>query len=260
VAPSLGWVSRSLLGVSVFVLAFVAWELWARATSSFAIPTASAVVQTAWEVWPSSDFLRGVVASLQRLAVGFAIGATVGVAVGLFMGSSRAARRTLEPTVELGRATPAIAVVPAAMVVLGFGNAMQISVIAFAVCFPVLVNTLDGVRAVPPEVHDTATMLHVGRFERVHRILLPGARPSIAAGLRVAVSLGLVAVVISEFVGESEGLGSYIWLQYTEFDVEALYAGLLFLGVLGFVLNRLFVAVERHFLLWHEGFTGDAGR
>ena len=152
-------------------------------------------------------------------------------------------RRTLEPLVEFCRATPAIAIVPAAMIVLGFGDAMQISVIAFAVCFPILVNTVEGVRAIPPEVHDTASMLHVGRESRGScASSCPAALPFIAAGLRVAISLGLVAVVLSEFVGENDGLGSYIWLQYTEFDVRELYAGLLFLGLLGYRLNRLFLA------------------
>ena len=92
------------------------------------------------------------------------------------------------------------------------------------------------------------------------RIELPAALPFIAAGLRIAISFGLIAVVLSEFVGENEGLGRYIWLQYTEIDVPELYAALLFLGLLGYVLNRLFVAAERHLLAWHEGFVDDAAR
>jgi ABC-type nitrate/sulfonate/bicarbonate transport system permease component len=257
---SLSRAGRPLLGFAVFALALVAWEGWARSEDSFVVPPASAVLSTAWEVWPTSEFLSDVAASLRRLAAGFALGASIGVCIGVLMGSSRTARRALEPLVELARATPVIAVVPAAIVVLGFGDAMQIGVIAFAVCFPVLVNTLDGVRSIPPEIHDTASMLHVGKFGRMRRIDLPGALPSIAAGLRVAVSLGLIAVVISEFVGETDGLGSRIWLEYTQSDVEALYAGLVFLGVLGFVLNRIFLVLERRFLSWHEGFAGDQAR
>jgi ABC-type nitrate/sulfonate/bicarbonate transport system permease component len=259
VAGSLSRFNRPLLGLAVFALALCAWEVWARRTASFEIPRASSVLATAWDMWPTGDFLTGVAASLGRLAVGLVIGASVGVSVGLLMGSSRMTRRTLAPLVELGRSTPAIAIVPAAMVLLGFGDAMQVSVIAFAVCFPILVNTLDGVRAIPPEVHDTASMLHVGRFERLWRIDLPAALPSIVAGFRVAISLGLIAVVVSEFVGENNGLGRHIWLQYTEADIEELYAGLLCLGVLGVVLNRLFLVTERRVLSWHEGFVGERG-
>ena len=179
---SLGRVGRPLLGVAVFVGVLVIWEVWARHAGSFLVPPASEVLDRAWHIWPTKDFLANVAASLSRLAVGFAIGAGVGIAIGLLMGSSLATRRALDPLVELARATPPIAIVPALIVVLGVGQGMQIAVIAFGVCFPVLVNTVEGVRAVSPEARDTASMLHVGRAERVYRIYLPAALPSIAPG------------------------------------------------------------------------------
>lgn len=199
-------------------------------------------------------------ASLKRLAAGLVIGAGIGVTLGLLMGASRGTRRTLEPFVEFARATPAIAIVPIAVVLLGLGDAMQITVIAFGLCFPVLVNTLEGVRAVSPEVRDTASMLQVGGVERIFRIYFPAALPSIVAGLRIAVSLGLVMVVISEFVGEGDGLGRYIRFQQTQFNVPAMYCGLLFLGLLGYVLNRLFLVAERNVLSWHYGSVGESAR
>jgi ABC-type nitrate/sulfonate/bicarbonate transport system permease component len=260
VTAALARLSRPALGVAVFVATLGVWEAWARSEGSILTPPASSVAETAWEVWPTTQFLTGVGASLTRLAAGFVIGAGVGIALGLLMGSSRHARRTLEPLVEFARAMPAIAIAPAAIVLLGLGDAMQITVIAFALCFPVLVNTLEGVRAVSPEVRDTASMLQVGPVERTFRIYLPGALPSIVAGLRVAVSLGLVAVVISEFVGEGDGLGRYIRLQQTEFNVNEMYCGILFLGLLGYVLNRLFLLAEHHVLSWHYGSVGESAR
>ena len=147
------------------------------------------------------------------------------------------------------------------MIVLGFGDAMQISVIAFAVCFPVLISTVEGVRAIPPEVHDTASMLHVGRSARMLRIELPAALPSSPPASGSPSRFGLVAVVLSEFVGEGDGLGSYIWLQYTEIDVRELYAGLLFLGLLGI---RAQPSVRRWrsavLLAWHDGAVDDSAR
>jgi ABC-type nitrate/sulfonate/bicarbonate transport system permease component len=259
-AASLARVARPLLGLTVFFAALGVWETWARSEGSVLIPPASSVLEAAWQVWPTADFLRGVAASLERLAAGFVIGVGIGVGLGLVMGSSRGTRRALEPLVEFGRAMPAIAIVPAAIVLLGLGSAMQITVIAFALCFPVLINTVEGVRAVSPEVRDTAAMLQVGPIERTFRIYLPGALPSIVAGLRVAVSLGVVAVVISEFAGEGEGLGRYIRLQQTEFNVPAMYCGILFLGVLGYTLNQLFLVAERRLLSWHFGSVGESAR
>jgi ABC-type nitrate/sulfonate/bicarbonate transport system permease component len=245
------------LGVLVFLAALGVWQLWAGAADSFLVPTASEVAERAWDVWRTSAFLSEVGESMKRYAVGFAIATVIGITVGLLVGASHAARRTLDPFLECLRAVPAIAIVPAAFVILGVGDASRIAVIAFGLCFPILVNTAEGVRGIPPEVRDTASMLHVGRLERVVRIYLPAALPSIMAGLRIAVSLGLVLVIVSEFVGEANGLGYYLIIQQSTFDYPALYAGILFLGLLGYVLNRLFLLVERRVLAWHYGAAGE---
>jgi len=247
---------RRLLGVVVFAAALGIWEAWARSEGSFLVPPASAVAERAGQVWPTTDFLITVAASLKRLAAGFVIGAGIGVAVGLMMGSSRRTRRTLEPLTEFSRAIPPIAIVPVAIVLLGLGDAMRIAVIAFAVCFPVLVNTIEGVRAVSPEARDTASMLHVSSVGRTFRIYFPAALPCIVAGLRIAVAIGLLMVVISEFVGEGDGLGRYILFQQSQFNIPEMYGGILFLGLLGYVLNRLFLLAERRVLAWHYGAAG----
>jgi len=256
----LGRAGGHALGVAVFAGMLVIWEIWARAEASFLVPPASEVAERAWEVWPTADFLSEVAASLKRLAAGFAIGSGIGIVVGLVMGSSPVTRRALDPLVELLRATPAIAVVPALIVVFGLGDSTLIAVIAFGVCFPVLVGTIEGVRAVAPEARDTASMLHVGRVEGVFRIYFPAALPSIVAGLRVALSIGLVMVVISEFAAGDDGLGTYILDQQGQFNVTQMYAGILFLGLLGYALNRLFLLIEERVLAWHYGAAGDPGR
>ena len=258
--PSLARAARPLLGVGVFVAVLGAWQAAAEANPSFLFPSAAAVLERAWHVWPTSDFREDVLASLRRLGAGYAIGAGLGVAVGLVLGSSRGARRVLEPLTELLRATPAISIVPVTIVLLGLGESMHVAVIAFAVCLAVLVNTVEGVRAVAPEVRDTAAMLHVGRAERVIAINLPAALPQIFAGLRIALSAAIILLVISEFVGSGDGVGHYIILQQSQFNVEEVYGGILFLGLLGYVLNRLFLVVERSVLAWHYGAVGDRGR
>jgi ABC-type nitrate/sulfonate/bicarbonate transport system permease component len=253
-------VGRPVLGWVVFAAAVGIWEALARSEGSFLVPTASAVAERAWHVWPTTEFLSNVEASLRRFAAGYAIGASVGVAVGVSMGSSRRVRQALEPLVELLRATPAIALVPALIVILGVGDRMRIAVIAFGVVFPVLVNSMDGVRAASPELRETASLFRMGRAERILRVDLPAALPSIFAGLRVAVSIGLVMVVVSEFVGGGDGLGHYILVEQSQFNIPEMYAGILFLGLLGFVLNGVFVLVERRALFWHHETTGHGER
>ena len=137
---------------------------------------------------------------------------------------------------------------------------MRISVIAFGVCFPVLVNTVEGVRAVSPEARDTASMLHVGPARSgssasTFRPRSLRSSPGFGSHSRSASSL----VVLSEFVGEEDGLGCYIRLQQSQFNVPGDVRGILFLGLLGYVLNRLFLVAERHVLAWHYGAAGDVG-
>jgi ABC-type nitrate/sulfonate/bicarbonate transport system permease component len=258
---SLNRVRGRLLGSVVFLVAIALWETWARLEPSFLFPPVSAVADRAWHVWPTSEFLTTVAApSLKRLAAGYTIGAGVGIAVGVVIGTSPQIRRLLDPLVEILRATPPIAIVPAAILILGFGDSMRISVIAFGVLFPVLVNTVDGVRAVSPETRDIASLLRLGRVDRILRVYLPAATPSIFAGLRFGLSVGLVMVVISEFVGGSDGVGYYIDFQQSQSNVAEVYGGILFLGLLGYVLNTLFLLVERHALAWHYGAAGEPDR
>lgn len=254
-------IGRRLLGIVVLAAAAGIWEAWTRSEPSFLLPPASVVLARAWDVWPTGDFLATVAASLRRLAAGYTIGAAVGIGLGVALGASRGVRRAFEPLTEFLRAIPPITIVPVAIVIFGLGDEMRIAVIAFGVCFPVLVNAAEGVRAVSPEARDTAAMLQVGRVERLHRLYLPAAMPSIVAGLRVALSIGLVLVVISEFAaGSQDGLGRYILFQQSQFNVPEMYGGILFLGLLGYVLNQLFLRAERHVLAWHYGAAGERAR
>jgi sulfonate transport system permease protein len=250
-------IGRRFVGVLVFAAALGFWELWARSRPSFLFPPASTVVERAWHVWPTSAFLVTVAASVERLAAGYAIGAGLGIGVGVALGAFPRWGRAFEPLVELLRAIPPIAIVPVAIVILGLGDGMRIAVIAFGVCLPVLVNAAEGARAVSPEARDTAAMLQLGPGELLYRLYLPAALPAIVAGLRVAISIGLVMLVISEFVGSPDGLGHYILFQQSQFNIPEMYGGVLFLGVLGYVLNRLFLVAEHRVLAWHYGAAGE---
>ena len=246
-----------LLAVLGVLAVLVAWQLWAARSDPFYVPTATETLGAAGRLWRDPDFLSVAADSLERLALGFLIGSAIGIGVGLLMGASARVRRALEPLVDLLRSTPPIAIAPALLIIAGLGNGMRVPLIAFGVCFPVLLNTVDGVRAVSPEARDTASMLHVGRLERTLRIHLPAALPSIAAGLRIAISVALVLVVVSELVGEGGGLGGYLEVAAGRSEFPEVYACILFLGVVGYVLNRLFVLLERRLLAWHYGAMGE---
>lgn len=258
---SAGRARALVLGLAGFAAALTLWDAWPRSEwAAFYFPGVSEIARTAWDVWPSHEFLSAVGASLRRLALGYALGALAGISVGLAMGASLRVRSTLGPTTEFLRAVPVIAVLPIAIVLLGDADAMRVAVIAFGVFFPVLVATVGGVRAVAPEIRDTAALLRLGEVERCVRVYLPAALPTIFAGLRTALSIALVLVLVSEFAGTGEGLGVSIWTWQSLSAVPSVYAGILFLGLLGYVLNRLFLVLERRVLAWHYGAIGEPVR
>ena len=246
----------------VFVGALVIWEIWARAENSFYVPPLTEVLDRAWHVWPTNDFLTEASSSVKRLAAGFVIGAGLGIAIGLpsWVPPARRGGEFSSHRSSSSGQPPPIAIVPAFIVVLGFGDSMRIGVIAFGVCFPFW------------STRSKACGRYLQRYATRPRCCTstepsvsfastsPAALPSIMAGLRIGISIGLVLVVVSEFVGEGGGLGHYILDQQGQFNVPEMYAGILFLGLLGYVLNRVFVLVERRVLAWHYGAAGDPAR
>jgi ABC-type nitrate/sulfonate/bicarbonate transport system permease component len=248
-ARALHW----LLGIAVFAVALGVWELAARAEQNFLFPQMTTVAEEAWRLWPSDAFVHEVRSSLERLGVGYLVGAGLAVVLGTAAGASALAGRALEPTIEFLRATPPIALIPILVVIVGFTDTMRVSVIAFGVFFPVFVHTVDGLRSLPPEMRDTARSMQLGGIRTTLRVGVPNAMPRIWVGLRVALAIGVIMVVISELVGAENGIGYFIAYNQQQFNVPAVYAGILFLGLLGYALNALFLACERYVLAWHYG-------
>ena len=240
----------------VFLVALGVWELWAGAANSFFVPKASSVAERAWDVWPTPEFLSEVGQSMKRYVVGFAIAAVIGIASASWSGHltlpgarSIPSSSVYEPCPRLRSCQPHPH--PRLRRRLAHrGHRFR----------PVFSDPRQhcqwGARySTGSEGYRLDAARRSG--ERIARIYLPAASPSIMAGLRFAVSLGLVLVIVTEFRGEPNGLGNYLVIQQSTFDYPAMYAGHLFLGLLGYVLNRLFLVAERRLLAWHYGAAGE---
>lgn len=180
------------------------------------------------------------------MAAGFGIAAGLGIAVGVVVGRSRWAYALCNPVLQFARAVPPPALVPVFVVVLDFGTPMQIASIAFSAVWPVLVNTAEGVRNTDPLRHDVAAVLRLNPVERLRFLLLPSALPRIFAGLRLSLSLSLILMVFSELLpGTANGIGYTLTDAQSRSDLLTVWAALLLLGVLGYLLNTALLAVER---------------
>lgn len=189
--------------------------------------------------------------SLYRMLIGYAAGSACAIVIGLAMASVRPVRAALEPMVELLRPIPVPAIVPLLILLLGVDDAMKIFIVAFSVFFPVLVNTMAGVRAVEPVALDVARTLRVGRLRTVLQVVFPASLPYILAGMRISLALALIVTVVAEMVAGSDGIGYYITTMQYAMRAADMYAAIVLLALTGYVLNRGFIQIEHKLLHWY---------
>ena len=247
-----------LLRLLVLLLALAFWQAAAQAHGSVYFPPPGRIARRAHELWFSGPVRRAfltdaavadVLPSLGRMAAGFGIAAVAGIGAGVAVGRSRWAYALCNPVLQFARAVPPPALVPVFVVVLDFGAPMQIASIAFSAVWPVLVNTAEGVRGTDPLRLDVAAVLRLNPLERLRFLLLPSALPRIFAGLRLSLSLSLILMVFSELLpGTANGVGYTLTDAQSRSDLLTVWAVLLLLGVLGYLLNTALLAVERRLI------------
>jgi ABC-type nitrate/sulfonate/bicarbonate transport system permease component len=233
------------------VLIVALWWWLSRDSQSLFFPPLSEILTQVRELFLSSQIDENLLPSLYHLFVGFAVAAVTGVLLGTLLGLNRWVRAAVEPLVHFLRALPAPALLPFAIVAFGIGAAMKIWVIAFTAFFPILLNTIDGVRGRDPATTEVARAYQIPGWRRFASIVVPAALPQIFAGLRVGLQTALLLMVVSELVASTGGVGFVILQSQQVFDTPAMWAGIVVLGVLGYLLNWAFGRVERRVLRWY---------
>jgi ABC-type nitrate/sulfonate/bicarbonate transport system permease component len=250
------WTSR-WLGVAFIAVLLVLWEIAAASgvMPAMSFPRMSDILATWWGLIVSGELLGELLPSLWRMFAGYIIGVALGIVLGLLMGYVRFFYNLLEPITEVLRPIPSPAYLPIVILFLGIDDEMKIFMIAFASVFPVLLNTYSGVRSVDPVQLQTARSFGVTGRKLLWQIVLPAASPYIFTGMRVSLALALIVMVISEMVAASSGIGYFILSAQRGFKIREMFAGVLTLAALGYVLNRAFLAIENRVLAWHYGYT-----
>jgi ABC-type nitrate/sulfonate/bicarbonate transport system permease component len=228
------------------------WWATARAQSLF-FPTPDTVFESVWNDWLMNigeSWRENFWPSLKRLLIGYGLAAIVSVAVGSAIGRSRKFGQYVEPIIHFVRAVPPPAFLPLFIILLGIEDLQKIVLISIGVFPPILLNTIEGVRAIDPQQFDTADVLQISRRRRITHVILPAAAPKIFAGLRISMSIAVILMVISELFAATNGLGFRILQSSRQFRYVELWAGIVVLGVVGTVLNGLLVLVERRVLRW----------
>lgn len=248
-----GGVSK-LNGVLTLLVALAVWEAIARAgmVNPLLFPAMSKILASFAALIASGEIPAQILTSLRRAAAGYFLAAAVFIPLGVVMGLFDRVYRALEIVIETLRPIPPPVVIPVAMLFLGLGDAMKIFVIFFSCAWPILLNTIDGVRSVDRVLVDTARTFGLARVKTILRVVLPAAAQQIATGLRISLSITLILVVISEMVGSSDGIGYFILNAQRRLKIDQMYAGMLALALLGYVLNQLFFFCAKLLLPWQS--------
>jgi ABC-type nitrate/sulfonate/bicarbonate transport system permease component len=242
------------IGVSLIVpvvLLALWWILSADSTSVF-YPSLETILTNFRETWLFERVGSDVVPSLKRLGLGYLLAVVLGIGLGVLFGRLRTLDLAFQPAIQFGRAIPATGLVPVSIALMGIGDAPKIWLIAFVCLFPILLNTIDGVRGVERGLEDVGRTFRLTRRQRIFAIQLPSAAPRIFAGMRISLAIAFIVMIVSEMVGATSGIGFVTLNAQQSFAIPLMWSGMILLGLLGAFLNFLFLLVERRVLRWHH--------
>ena len=245
----------AVAGVAGFLLLWLVLGLTGVLDPS-AIPGLADTVVALGHELVSGTFWAALGATLTGWGLGLLIGAAAGLLLGTLIGLSTVLQISTAVVVEFLKTVPIIAILPLAILVLGTTLTMKVALVAFGVMWPLLVQTMYGVKAMDPVIRDTATAMGVGPVRRFFGVVLPSASPYIATGLRVAAAGALILTVVVELIAGGSGIGVEISKAAISgvTALPAMYARIIVAGILGFLVATGLTRLERRLLRWHEAY------
>lgn len=232
---------RSLLGAIIPASFLIIWEVSSRTglLTLESLSRPSDIVAAGLGALLDGSLLLATLQTCETALLGLAIAAVIGIAVGAFLGLLPTAERIAGPTIEALRPIPAIAFMPLALMMFGFGIALEASIVAYACVWPILIVTVAAVRAVERRLVEVAALLEFPIWQQMTKVLLPAALARINVGLRVAAAISLVVAVTVEIVLNPRGLGYHLILAEQSLQIGLMWAQLVWLCLLGYVLNLM---------------------
>lgn len=246
---------RKALTRSVAIVALLtAWETLPRLgfVDRVFLPPLSEVLTAWWALVQSGDLAVHLAASLTRTLTGFTIAVAIAVPLGLLVGGSRRTADLLDPLLEVFRNTAVLALLPVFVLILGIGETSKIAIVVYACAWPILLNTINGVRTVEPLLIRSARSMGVSGPRLFLKVVLPAAVPTIFTGIRLAGAVSMLVLIAAEMVGAKAGLGYLINYAQYNFAIPDMYAGIITISAIGVVFNYGLIHLERRFSAWRK--------
>jgi ABC-type nitrate/sulfonate/bicarbonate transport system permease component len=249
------WAARFVQRWGVLVIVVLIWQLVTMRLANLYAPTPSAIAASAWQ--NASVLASSIPISLAKLGIGWAIAVVAGVGLGLVLGMMPKAADVVEPVGAFIRAIPPVLLLPVLVIWTHLGTPFEITTIALGCSWPLLVQTIEGVRSIEPVLIDTSRTYRTGRLRHMLTVVAPAAAPKIVTGLRISLSLALILMVITELLGATDGLGFQLNFAGQQFDYPFMWACIVLLGVLGYLLNQLLLAADHRLVSWRHQTAGE---
>jgi NitT/TauT family transport system permease protein len=245
------------LGLIALAAVLLLWEASARLNPLLSqyFPSVGAIGESLFDSIIKRALASHLLATLSRFLIAYILAAAIAVTLGVGLGYFRGAYNLAEILIEFLRPMPSVAMIPIAILILGIGSPMIIAVTVYATVWPILINTIDGVRSVESTLIETGRTFGLGGWRILRTIVLPAALPHIVTGLRISVAIALILVTTGEMVVGGSGLGFFILDEERSLRSSNMYAGIALVGIVGYGLNRLFLFFESRVMAWHSGMT-----
>lgn len=253
-AKGIVWLKGLILPATVLVVWQLAGELgWVSETM---LPTPWQILLAASELLASGELFGHLQISISRAATGFLLGGAIGLLAGLAVGFSQRVETTLDPSVQMLRTIPHLAVTPLFILWFGFGEFSKVLLIAKGAFFPLYVNTFLGIRNVDAKLFDVARVLQFSKWKQITQLVLPAALPNILLGVRLSLGAAWLGLVVAELMGSSEGVG-YLIMDARQFSQTAIvFVGIVIFALVGKATDSLVRFFEKRWLKWRDNFNG----
>ncbi|KXJ32629.1 ABC transporter permease [Bacillus spizizenii] len=249
-----GWMKGLLLPAVIIAI----WQIIGGlgVVSTTVLPTPVAIVLTFKELILSGELFSHLQISIYRAALGFLLGAGLGLIIGILAGFSKRTELYLDPSLQMLRTVPHLAVTPLFILWFGFDEVSKILLIALGAFFPVYINTFNGIRGVDAKLFEVARVLEFKWYQQISKVILPASLPNILLGIRLSLGIAWLGLVVAELMGSSSGVG-YMIMDARQFSqTNKVFAGIIIFAVVGKLTDSFVRLLERKLLKWRNSYEG----
>ncbi len=259
IKPHIGKIKHLVQYVGLSAVIMVVWQALSQLgyIKPLILPPPSQVALAFWDLIRSGAMVRHVGISVLRVLEGFGIAAILGLGLGIAIGLSRTLERLTDLIIQLVKPIPPIAWIPLAILWFGIGEESKVYIIFLGALFPIVINTIDGIRQTDQKFVEVARILEVPRFKFIRKVVIPGAYPAIMTGIRVGLMVAWMCVVAAELIAASSGIGYLIMDARQLSQSDVVLVGMITIGVIGKLMDSIIKRLEKRLIDWKVSYVGD---